>query len=104
MVTHTAGGSASLVHFELYYRLRSQHIEVRPEIRFSNGVRADLVVFKAGQIIAVIEAKGSSRATIDSKSRQAQRYRELPYPVLYCGGIDQITGVVEEVSRLYNLS
>src|SRR5688572_25575405 len=100
MLVNSIGGGATRTHFELYHRLRQLNYDVRAEIKFTNGVRADLVIFIEGTPAVVIEAKGSTRSNLNGKSRQSSRYRELPYPVLYCGGVSQIEATLNAVLHI----
>lgn len=91
---------ATKTHFELFYRLKQLNIDVWPEVKFSNRLRADLVVLNKNRIVCVIEAKGNRSKGLNGKSKQAKKYRELPYPVIYCCGIQNIDQVVEVVINL----
>jgi len=91
---------ATKTHFDLFYRLKQLGFDVWPEVKFSNRLRADLVVFKKNEIVCVIEAKGNRSKGLNGKSKQAKKYRELPYPVTYCCGIQDIDRVVELIIDL----
>lgn len=75
--------------------------EVKVEPRFGcRGARLDLVVFKDGIAIVIIEVKKTDHG---SAKVQQKHYQELTgLPVLVCGGAIEIEDTITEIKRLTN--
>lgn len=94
--------SATTVQCEVYRQLSNLGIQVEAEYKF-NGCRFDLIVVKAGKIVAIIETKKTYvKPGPPREGRQFKKYASFGIPLIYTIGLEQVANTIEEVKKLLN--
>ena len=99
------------VQATLYAILKFNHkLDVRGEVHYkmptygelkASSSRFDLVVFKNGEAICIIEVKNNKKTKINENTRQFKKYSKFGIKLIYCMNMGFVNEVVQEVLEFH---